>query len=265
MIPEKYYRYFQKIFHLTGSENSNNVNNYMIKTSDNIFLDTIHIINPDKSKCIIFFHGNAGNLTIRFDMIKFLYNYASIIIFDYRSYGRSTGDATSLSSHSLHKDAQAIWNFATNKLGIHPNDISLFGESLGCAIAIELASKLSENMDSKFYPHSLILNAPFYSLSSMITSTFNKLNLGFLSKIVSAFVGREYCSDQWIKLINHRTKIIIAHSPRDEIVPFDQGLKLYKLIANIHANTKFITLSGTHNNLGLPENYIYALADLFDD
>ena len=262
-LANKYNNFFQKILQLV--ESKNHVSNIFVKTTDNILLDTVHINNPNTTKCIIFFHGNSGNLSMRFDMIKFLYNYASIIIFDYRSFGRSSGDSNNISSYGLQKDADAIWNFAIKNLGYKPNDISLFGESLGCSIAIYLAAKLSKHMNDIYYPHSLILNAPFFSLSSMIETTFSKLNIGFLGKILSLFVGHEYQSNDWIKYINHKTKIIIAHSPRDEIIPYKEGQNLYQLIASVHPNSKFINITGTHNNLGLTDNYIYTLADLFDD
>jgi pimeloyl-ACP methyl ester carboxylesterase len=262
-IPEKYDKFYQRLLHLT--ETKNHINNTKIPTTDGILLDTVYIKNPDTSKCIIFFHGNAGNLSMRFDMIKFLYNYASVIIFDYRSFGKSNGDSLNLSSHGLKKDAEAVWNFAITKLNINANDISLFGESLGCSIAIYLAAKLSKQMDSQFYPHSLILNAPFYSLSSIIEIMFNKINISFFGKILSIFIGREYQSDKWISFVNHKTKIIIAHSPRDEIVPYKEGLNLYNLVIKTHNNVKFVNIRGTHNNLGLTDNYIYALADIFND
>ena len=262
-LPEKYNKFYQKIFQLTGSKKY--ISNIMIKTVDNILLDTIYVINPNATKCIIFFHGNAGNISMRYDIIKFLYNFASVIIFDYRSFGKSTGDKEKLSSESLHRDAETVWKFVTENLGINANNISLFGESLGCYVAIYLASKLSKHMDNKYYPHSIILNAPFFSLSSMMTNTFNKLNLGYIGEMLSLFIGREYQSNELIKFINHKTKVIIAHSPRDEVVPYNEGWKLYKFITSFRSGIQFINISGTHNNLGLTDDYIYALADLFDN
>lgn len=262
-IPEKYVRFYQKLLQLT--ESKHHVTNIIVKTSDNILLDAVYIKNPDTSKCIIFFHGNTGNLSMRFDMIKFLYNYASVMIFDYRSFGRSSGDGSILSSYGLQKDAEAIWNFSTQKLHINANNISLFGESLGCSVAICLAANLSKQMKSQYYPHSLILNAPFYSLSSMIESMFNKINIGFFGKLLSLFIGQEYQSNEWIQYVNHKTKIIVAHSPRDEIIPYAEGLNLYNSIVHTHHNIKFVNVTGTHNNLGLTDNYIYTLADLFND
>ena len=260
---DKYRRFYRKLLHLT--ETKNHITNFRIKTVDDILLDSIYIQNPDSKKCIIFFHGNAGNISMRFDMIKFLYNYCSIILFDYRSYGRSTGLSSDLSEMTLYLDAKAIWNHATQVLKLQPSSISLFGESLGCAVAIKLAYELSKTQDSLNYPHSLILNSPFYSLATMIDTIFAKINLLPVGKIISTFYGSEYQSQDLIKYLNHYTKIMIAHRMRDEIVPFNQGKKLFDEISKTHAWVKFVTITGTHNNLGLTDNYIYHLAEILND
>lgn len=262
-IKEKYERFYQKLFQL--AESKNNITNIFIKTSDGELIDTIYIKNPDTKKCIIYFHGNAGNIAMRFDMIKFLYNFASVVIFDYRSYGRSSGNKNNLSLKLLQRDAIAVWNYCINNLNIEPNNISFFGESLGCSVAISIAEDLSKRMDSYYYPHSLICNSPFYSLESMIKYNLNKINVGFITKILVLISGNEYRSDEMIKFINHRTKIIIAHSPRDEVIPYNEGWRLYKSISQNHPNSQFINITGTHNNFGLTDQYIYALADVFND
>lgn len=262
-IPEKYDKFYQRLSQLAAMPK--NVSNFFVQTEDGVYLDTIHITNPNTSKCILFFHGNAGNLSMRYDMIKFLYNYASVIIFDYRSFGKSSGSHIFLNNKGLQKDAEAIWNHTVNTLNVNPNDISLFGESLGCSVAINLAANLSKTFDQKLYPHSLILNAPFSSLSSMIELTFQKVNIGFIGKLISYIFGREYQSNELISFINHQTKIIIAHSPRDEIIPYIEGKKLYDFLAKTHQNIQFVNITGTHNNLGLTDQYIYILADLFNE
>lgn len=259
----KYDKFYCKLLNLC--ETTDHINNHQIKTRDNILLDAVSIKNPGSDKYIIFFHGNAGNLSMRFDMIKFLYNYASVLIFDYRSFGKSSGDSSNLSSRNLLIDADAVWNFVIKELKINANCVSFFGESLGCSVAIALASKLSKEMNNNNYPHSLILNSPFYSLGSMIEHLFDKFNGGILGKGISFFLGREYPTFEWIKYINHQTKIIIAHSPRDEIIPYQQGWKLYSTISATHPSIQFININGTHNNMALTDQYIYALADLFDD
>lgn len=258
---EKYQKFYNKLEKLT--ETKKYVANFMVKTDENKYLDTIYLKNPDSAKCIIFFHGNAGNITSRFNKIKFLYNYTSIVIFDYSSFGRSSTD--SLSSRVLHRDALAVWNFTTKNLAYNPSQVSLFGESLGCSVAIHLTYNLSKQLNEVNYPHSLILTSPFSSLSSMIQATSDKIQLRFLGQILSFFLGREYESDEWIKFVNHKTKIIISHSPMDEVIPFDESQKLYNLVKEVHPFCKFITINGTHNNQELNDTYYYALADLFDD
>lgn len=260
-ITEKYDRFYDKLLLLTESKHF--IKNYLKKTVDDIYLDTIYVRNPDSTKCIIFFHGNSGNISMRFDMIKFLYNFASVVVFDYRSFGKSSGESSNLSSDGLYKDADAIWKFVVNDLHYNADDISLFGESLGCAIAIHLAAQLSKTMNSENYPHSLILNAPFCSLSSMIELMFDKMHVNYIGKLIAFIIGREYQSDKWLPFVNHKTKIIIAHSLRDEVIPYKEGQALYLSIATTHHNAKFINITGTHNNLGLTDSYIYTLADIY--
>jgi|SRR5579872_411768 len=260
---DKYKRFYRKL--LTLTESKDYIINSKVKTSDDILLDSIYIQNPDSEKCIIFFHGNAGNISMRFDMIKFLYNYCSIVIFDYRSYGKSSGHNVDLSESTLYLDAKAIWNYVTLTLQYKPSSISLFGESLGCAICIKLVYELSKTHNPFNYPHSLILNSPFYSLAAMINTIFSKINLLPIGQIISSVYGLEYQSKDLIKYLNHYTKILIAHSMRDEIVPFEQGKKLYEEISSVHSWVKFVTITGTHNNLGLTDNYIYHLAEIYNN
>uniref|UniRef100_A0A6C0LRQ3 Serine aminopeptidase S33 domain-containing protein n=1 Tax=viral metagenome TaxID=1070528 RepID=A0A6C0LRQ3_9ZZZZ len=259
---KKYDIFYQRLFNLTGS--SNFIINLEIVTSDGILLDTIYIKNPNVDSCIIFFHGNAGNISMRFDMIKFLYNYSSVLIFDYRSYGKSSGNSVTLTCDKLLIDSRTILEYTIHTLKFKPSKISLFGESLGCSIAIFLAAELSKTLDSKNYLHAIILNSPFYSLESIIESVFDKIGIGFWGKLFSVIYGREYKSNEWIQLINHQTKIMIAHSLRDEVIPYQESNRLYKLIHSIHPNVKFITITGTHNDVGLTEEYIYLLSDLIE-
>jgi hypothetical protein len=261
-LNEKYERFYQKISALV-TESSGHYINEFIETSDHVMIDTLYLKNPDSEICVIFFHGNAGNLAMRYDMIKFIYNFASVLIFDYRSYGRSQGCLLFVSDKKLQLDAKAVWTYATKTLNYLPSKISLFGESLGSAIVLGLVANLSQTLNSDVYPHSIVLNSPFYSLRSMIRVIFDKLRMGPIGYVPSIIYGTEYKSDLNIQYINHITKIIIAHSPWDEIVPYKEGYKLYQLIAPTHPHIKFIKISGTHNNINLTDAYIYALADLY--
>ena len=259
---DKYSRFITKLQLL--AETKEHLTNVLVTTQDNHRLDTVFVRNPDAPKLIIFFHGNAGNITMRFDMLKFLYNYASVLVFDYRTFGLSTGTSSGLSADKLQVDADAIWNYAVHHLGFSPESITLFGESLGCAVAVQLAYRLNQQ-SSPVYPRALVLNSPFSSLRSMIVRTFDRINIGPFGKLVAAVYGREYDTSTYIRSLHPSTTILIAHSPRDEIVPYREGYALYSIAVTAHSNTKFVPISGTHNNLRLTDTYIYALADLHAD
>lgn len=257
----KHEYFIKKLRELTDRDD--NVITNKIKTSDGILLDTVFIKKSDSNNCIIYFHGNYGNISMRSDMIKFLYNFASVVIFDYRSFGYSSGDRYLLSCDNLQIDAKTIWNYTTTQLHFEPNNISLFGESLGCSIAVYLASYLSRTFNSNFYPRAVILNSPFYSFSSMIKHTLDNIGLGFITSVINILIGFEYQSNVEIKKINYITKTIIAHSENDEVIPYSQAVDLYNCISQKNKNSIFIKINGTHDNPEITDRYMYLIAEIF--
>lgn len=227
-----------------------------VSTPDNINLDTIYIKNKDRDKCIIYFHGTSGNLSVRYEMIKFLYNFGSVVIFDYRGYGKSGNNRVPF-INSIHVDGKTIWNYVVSKLNIDPRKISLFGEHLGCDVAIKLAEEISSG-DSSMYPHSLILNSPSYSIESFLkcqssVTHFTKLFANIFCK-----------NNKNISNINCITNIIIAHSKNNEFVSQEEVLKLYDILSTYHSRTKFVDIGGNHNCIEITDQYIYTLAKLFN-
>jgi hypothetical protein len=260
---DKYQNFYSKLSNYLVSQNDL-IENVSIRTPDDFSLDTLHVKNPNTDICIIYLHGNEGNLTMRYDMIKFLYNFGSVFIFDYRSYGKSTGSIADLSCEGLCNDAQYIWEYVTSTLNYHPNKVTLFGESLGCSIAIKLASDLSKTFNDNLYPNSLILNAPFSALSSIICHFLKKIGI-ILPESLLSLIETEYNSIEWIRYVSYATKIIIAHSPNDEMIPYSDAQKLYSAISSDHPNVKFINISGTHNRIGLTNNYVYSVSDILQE
>lgn len=257
---DKYQMFFYKLITMTGSEE--NIQNKFIETPDGVFLDTIYIKKPDTDKCIILFHGNTGNISNLYNIVNFLYNYASVVVFDYRSYGRSSGLKINLTSEGLFTDARTVWSYVINDLDYYPNDVSLYGISLGCSVAIYLTVQLSKTLDQNNYPDALILNSPFFSLKAMIKIMFNQMKMNYLGSVIAAIYGNEYQSNEWISYLNHKTKIVMTHSVEDKVIPYQEGFKLYKLIAKTHA-ISFYSVTGYHGDVGIVDDYIYKLAEIF--
>mgnify|MGYP001973178758 CR=1 FL=1 len=174
--------------------------------SDQKILGWYHFKN-DINKTLLFFHGNAGNLQNRIyklnDLSKLNLNY---LIIAYRGYSGNDGNP---SEHGLYKDSQSakLW---LNKKGVDDSDIILYGESLGTAVAVDLASKHSFA--------GIILESPFTSMLELSKIYYPYLPVNLLLK-------DRYESINKIKKINFPK--MVMHGQKDKIVPFEMGKKIF--------------------------------------
>lgn len=264
---EKYDKFYHKLHNLTG--NHDWIQNFFVQTDDETQLDTFYIKNPNTEYCAIIVHGNAGNLAMRYDIIKYLYNFASVIIFDYRGYGRSIIEKSKskipmLCENNLISDLRSIYSYAVNRLIIEPKKICLYGESIGCSLIINYLSTLSQEFDEENYPYAIILQSPFYSIKQLVIDKFKKYYLSWLGYIIGS-LRDEYRSNEYLELINHETKIIIAHSAEDELIPIEHSSKLNDILTDLnHPNSQFIKISGGHNEPCFTTEFTAALSNLFN-
>ncbi len=163
-------------------------------------------------KTILFFHGNAGSLENRIyklnDISKLDLNY---LIVAYRGFSGNRGTPT---EEGLYKDARAA-KYWLNLNNISDQNIIVYGESLGTAVAIDLAK------DHKFA--GVILESPFTSMLKLSRKYYAWLPTGILLK-------DKYETDKKIKKVF--SPILILHGRKDNIVPFEMGEELFKLANN---------------------------------
>ncbi len=173
---------------------------------------------------LIFCHGNGGNISHRLEKIK-MFNDLSldVLIFDYRGYGMSKGRP---SEKGVYLDAEAVYNYLINKKKILPQKIIVYGESLGGAVAIDLAGKHELR--------GIIIEGTFTSVRDMAKK--------FLPFIPTFIYASRF--DSLEKIRNVKSPKLIFHSTDDEIIPFEMGEKLF------HAASKpkeFVEIRGGHN------------------
>ena len=88
---------------------------------------------------VLFSHGNAGNIEGRIGSARaFLEMGLSVLLYDYRGYGRSAGRP---SEEGLYLDAEAFHDHLVQEEGFDPTRLLLYGESLGSAVSVELARR----------------------------------------------------------------------------------------------------------------------------
>lgn len=183
---------------------------------------------------ILFCHGNAGNIGHRIEKMQLLNGLGhNVFIFDYRGYGKSSGRP---SEKGLYKDAEASYNYLLSEKKILPGSIILYGESLGAAVAIDLASRRKVG--------ALITESAFSSAQDVARTIYPFLP-GF-------FISSKFDSLKKIKCIN--VPKLIIHSQNDEIIPFSQSLKLFEVSPE---PKKHLVLIGGHNTCFLDSKDLY--------
>ena len=157
---------------------------------------------------ILFFHGNAGNISHRLDNVRLLLErQLQVFIFDYRGYGKSSG---SPSETGIYLDGQAAYDYLVYKEGITPENIALFGRSLGAAVALDVALKRDVR--------SIIIESAFLSTKDMAKTMF-------LFSLLSFILPPNYNNLGKIEKID--IPKLIIHGDEDEIVPFKMGKRLF--------------------------------------
>lgn len=231
-----------------------NINEYIIR-SETSFLDTL-LIRPkdsiDSNKLIIYFHGNAGNINSVVhsgELKKLLHFDCSILIFDYRGFGRSTGSSD---ENSIIYDSQVVYEFALNYLSYEPQNIMFFGNSLGCYIASNTINQLNSlNLE---VPKCLILQNPFSSVFDIAYDLY-----GLIAYLIPIKMDN-IVNIQNIFKYNNKFKIFILHSPFDEFI----NIKHSRKICN-KTNLNLIPISGSHNCPTFDNNTINLIKNFFNN
>jgi fermentation-respiration switch protein FrsA (DUF1100 family) len=215
-----------------------------IRTDDGVKLHAWWIPGR-RPESLLWMHGNAGNISHRIDQARLLHQLvgAGVLMLDYRGYGRSAGAP---SEAGLYADARAALRFLRGRSDVVADRIFYFGQSLGSAVAIDLAAEEP--------PRALIIEAPFTSIRAMASTIVP----GPLARIVpNSF-------DNLAKIGRIRCPILIVHGDRDEIVPYQQGRELF---AAAHPPKAFYTVRGAgHNDTYVVggEVYFQRLRELID-
>jgi fermentation-respiration switch protein FrsA (DUF1100 family) len=180
-----------------------------IPTSDGQRLHGWWIPSPRRPAAahVLFFHGNGGNISHRLDQARALTDAGlDVLLFDYRGYGRSTGAPDEAGTY---RDARAARQALLAQPGIDGAAILYLGESLGGAVAAELA--LADP------PAGLVLQSAFTSVREMARLHY--------PVVPAAFVPDAYPTIDRITRL--RCPILILHGDLDDIVPVGHGQALF--------------------------------------
>ena len=208
------------------------------QTDDGLCLNGWYIPVESSQFTVLFCHGNGGNIMHRLDTINIFYSLGlSCFIFDYRGYGSSEGKTT---EEGTYLDVMAAYKWLTEEKKISPDDIIIFGRSLGGSVAAYLAAKVEAR--------ALIIESTFTSYVDIGRKFYPYMPVRWFARF-------SYRTIDYIKDV--RCPVMIIHSRNDDIVPFEFGLELYE-VAN--EPKEFVEISGSHNDGFLVSSDIYRKA-----
>jgi len=211
-----------------------------LTTRDGVKIHCWFFLNRKDAPTMLYFHGNAGNISHRLIRIKRFIDKlgCNVMIVGYRGYGLSSGDPT---ESGINQDAQVSLEYLLSKPEIDTNKIFIYGESLGGAVAVSLTSRNQDKVKA------IIVENTFTSIPDMVVIVFPILS--YL---------RWLASSKWDSLAIIRTikniPILFISGTNDELVPpfmmqklFDATVTPYKELRKIH--------NGTHNESWLIYGY----------
>ncbi|HUJ70827.1 MAG TPA: alpha/beta fold hydrolase, partial [Verrucomicrobiae bacterium] len=193
---------------------------------------------------VLLFHGNAGNISHRLEKLRILHDLGvNTFIIDYRGYGRSEGTPN---EQGTYRDAQAAYEYVVGRARPpgaplpSPRFIIIYGESLGSAIAADLASKQPAG--------GLILEEAFTSVGDVGQKMFPFLPVRWL-------VRNKY--DTLSKMPRIKVPLLILHSREDELVNIRHAQRLF---AAANDPKQLVELHGAHNDAFLVSEPTYRAA-----
>ncbi len=202
-----------------------------LQTKDNLSLNAWYKSASANHPTVLILHGNAGTIGNRMALAREFINAGfGVLLLEYRGYGGNKGSPT---EQGLYNDGQAAVSFLTQQ-GVKPTQLVLYGESLGTGVASKLATESPSC--------ALILQSPFTSLTSIAHYSYPWIPLDPWDKF-----------DSLSRIQEINTALLILHGIKDPIVPYSEGLTLFKAAAEPKQMLSFQNYG--HNNLWDAKNF----------
>lgn len=192
---------------------------------------------------VLFFHGNAGNLTNCLDTFAILHRMGvNIFAVDYRGYGLSSGTP---SEAGTYLDAEAAWRYLTAERGVDPANIIIFGRSLGGGVATWLAGRVNAA--------GVVLESTFSSMPDVAQRLYPYVPVRWLAR-------NRY--NNLTRINDIRMPILFIHSSEDELIPLNHSENLYQ---HFHGVKTLQIIKGRHADgyMLSGDLYISALSQFF--
>lgn len=200
----------------------------VLETNDGVKITAWYVPHEQPAGTILVCHGIGGNLSDRISTISGLHVMGfNVLAIDYRGFGMSEG---SPSEEGTYADADAAWRYLVEVKKEPPERITLFGRSMGGAVAIDLASKRTIR--------ALVTESTFTTLLELGNLHYPWLPIRWMLS---------YRYDSMAKISGITCPKLFLHGRRDELIPIEHGRRLFEAAGEPKT---FIETRGGHTNAG---------------
>lgn len=199
---------------------------------------------------ILLFHGNAQNLSSHFLNLAWVTEHDyDLMVFDYRGYGESEGVP---SQKGIHQDSQKALSMGLEWSQENKSPFIAFGQSLGGAIMMKAIADFDHSSQLKL----IVLDSTFLSYQNIAwRKLFDSCLFSIISPLAYILVNDDYAPNDILNKLPE-TNYLVMHAPKDPIVPYDLGLKVFKKLKT--SKKEFWEVKeGFHTDAFFVENYKY--------
>jgi len=220
-----------------------NYEDALIQSSDGTKLHGWYVPCENPRAIILYCHGNAGNLTDWTDVVRILHDRvgATVMIFDYRGFGKSEGKP---SEAGVLADARAARAWLAKRANCSENDIVIMGRSLGGAVAVDLAAADGAR--------GLVLESTFTSMPEVGKTLFPLLPMKLLVRSQFKSIA---------KIGYYHGPLLESHGTADRLIPFGMGVRLFKAA---NEPKRFVPIPGGDHNDPQTTEYYDALVEFLN-
>jgi len=192
---------------------------------------------------ILFAHGNGGHLAHRAELLSFLQTemQVTVMMFDYRGYGRSEGVPT---VKGVLQDARAASKALAEKAGISEQELVVMGRSLGGAVAIDLATETN--------PRALIVESTFPSMKEVAAVHYSKI----------AWIVPAGKLNSVQRIAEYQGPFLQSHGTADRVIPYELGEQLFDAA---NEPKEFITIPDGNHNMPQSDEFYEAMKRFLED
>lgn len=163
----------------------------------------LYLPNPQAQYTILYSHGNAEDLgEIRFRLEELRDLGFSVFAYDYPGYGSSGGKP---SEKAAYQAINAAYDYLTQQLNILPNQVIIYGRSVGGGPSVDLASRQEAG--------GLVIESSFTTIFRVVTR-------------IPIYPFDKFSSLTKIKAVH--CPVLVMHGTTDRVIPFSHGQKLYQ-------------------------------------